>query len=624
MTPQAKPSYRGAKAEEKALFRMLDKASSIRNSGDIAQAERTFRKLMRKVGDKHELHYQLGLRALHNGVPQWAYEQISHAVELAPDVADYGMGLAKMLIRSGKHQQALIATEQVISRHPRHPQALENRAMILCEEGRLSDAVDAFSYALEVNPDSAGMHNNQGVSLRTLGRFEEALSAFDRSLELKPIEADVHFNRGLVLRHLGRDDDALASFDRALELRPEHVECLLQKALLLEEHSRLEEAEQCFLEARQLDPRHGWLTLAYARLRNRLKEDPGVVLKLLEGIDLPAPLNAERHLEMGLCYDRLQDGENAFAHFSKGKQIQSQLPANRSYDKRRILDQIRRLREVFLPEWIEGWTDFPLPSGAAPVFILGFPRSGTTLLDRILSGHPQVQVIEEQPILEHVFERLDRMGRKDPDSWSNIAAEQIVELRDEYLAARARYSDGAETGSIWIDKMPLRSIDAGLVYRLFPDARFIFALRHPCDVVLSCLMQNLELNDAMINFCDLGDAANLYDEVMSLWEQYERLLPLRVHYIRYEDVVEDTEKQARDVISFLGLDWHDSVLDHTKTARTKRILTPSYTQVTQPIYRDAKYRWLRYRRELAPVLSRLKTHAERFGYGSLEQVRSQV
>lgn len=599
---------------EKPLFELLDKAISIRRAGQNALAEKTFRKLVRKAGQRHGLHYRLGLRALQNGMREWAYAHFTQAVELAPTVSRYSIGLSNLFVRDGKHEQALAAIDKFLSNEENDPQALEHRGILLCQVGRLSDAVNAFNRALESEPDAASIHNNLGAALRGLGRFDDALAAFDRSLSINMEDADVHFNRGLVLRHLDRDAEALASFDRSLDLRPDHVEVLLQKGILLEDLNRLNDAAAVLQQARKLAPDYGWLALVEARLNNRLKADPQHVLATLASINLPGPLDAERHFEMGICYDRLQDSERAFEHFSMANRIQSVQPENKRFDKTAILARIRRLKEVFSPEWVADWSPGPETQQPAPVFMVGFPRSGTTLLDQILSGHPSIGVIEEQPILEQVLDKLERLGRTDPATWASLPTDQIVDLRHEYLSARARYADGGEADTLWVDKMPLRSVEIGLVHRLFPESCILFVVRHPCDVVLSCVMQNFELNDAMVNFWSLEDAAGLYDEVMVLWTQYEAVLPLRVHYVRYEDVVDDKEKQAREVLSFLGLEWHDSVLAHTETAKAKRIQTPSYRQVTQPIYRHARFRWLRYRDKLQPAMARLAPHIERFGY----------
>ena len=167
-----------------------------------------------------------------------------------------------------------------------------------------------------------------------------------------------------------------------------------------------------------------------------------------------------------------------------------------------------------------------------------------------------------------------------------------------------------------VDKLPLNTIKAGLIHRIFPQARFLFVQRHPCDCVLSCFMQNFKLNDAMVNFLDLADAAQVYDEVMTLWQQYQAVLPLRVHTVRYETLVEAFEETVTPILDFLGVGWDDGVQNYGETAlRRGKIDTPSYDQVTQPLYTRARGRWKRYRNHLQPVLPLLLPWARHFGYG---------
>jgi Sulfotransferase family len=159
-----------------------------------------------------------------------------------------------------------------------------------------------------------------------------------------------------------------------------------------------------------------------------------------------------------------------------------------------------------------------------------------------------------------------------------------------------------------------------LIWRVFPDAKFILAVRHPCDVCLSCFMQNFALNQAMATFYSLESTAALYAKVMGLWQQYVQKLPIRYHRIRYEDLVSNFEHETRRLLDFLEVGWDDAVLQHTEHARKRgTISTPSYHQVTQPIYQHAKYRWKRYAKQLESVMETLQPYIEYFGYEEQEK-----
>jgi hypothetical protein len=203
----------------------------------------------------------------------------------------------------------------------------------------------------------------------------------------------------------------------------------------------------------------------------------------------------------------------------------------------------------------------------------------------------------------------------DPDGLAELDPNRLAALRNAYFAELDKYIDPDNGSTMFIDKLPLNIVEAGLIYRVFPNARFLFVLRHPCDCVLSCYMQNFQLNDAMANFLDIADAARLYGDVMTLWQQYLSLLPMTVHTVRYESIIENFDETVSDVLNFLGLAWDDSVRNYAETARLReRINTPSYNQVTQPIYTRANGRWERYGEHLRPVLGDLLRWAEQFDY----------
>ena len=234
---------------------------------------------------------------------------------------------------------------------------------------------------------------------------------------------------------------------------------------------------------------------------------------------------------------------------------------------------VAALAEMLTPDYADGWVPAPQDERPAPVFLVGFPRSGTTLLDTLLMGHPDIHVLEERPLLQRAGEALGDFARL-----PGLGAAEIARLRALYFAELDAL-DPAARGKMVVDKLPLNILGAPLIHRLFPEAKLIFAERHPCDVVLSCFTQNFDINDAMANFLDLGDAARLYDLVMTFWTKARDILSLDVHVVRYEALVVDKEKEMRALIDFLGLPWDDKALDNPGTAIARGLIaTPSYAQ----------------------------------------------
>jgi hypothetical protein len=224
-------------------------------------------------------------------------------------------------------------------------------------------------------------------------------------------------------------------------------------------------------------------------------------------------------------------------------------------------------------------------------------------------GHPGIEVLEEEPTLMSAMVALGGF-----DAIPGATADQVKAARDAYFKT-ARSRTPLEPGKLLVDKNPLATNNLPIIRRLFPDARIILALRHPCDVVLSCYITNFKPNNAMASFLQLDTAAELYDLTFSYFEKARELLQPTVHTIVYENIVADRDRELRPLLDFLGLEWNDRVLDHESTARGRaHIKTASYAQVVEPIYTRSAGRWLNYRKHLEPVLPVLRPWVEKFGY----------
>jgi hypothetical protein len=332
--------------------------------------------------------------------------------------------------------------------------------------------------------------------------------------------------------------------------------------------------------------------------------------------------------EIATIQDRLGNYREAFRWFAEGNRMIAQSPQARGVDPEAFPRGVARLAERFSRQWVATWTP-PVRynpaehGGVTPVFLIGFPRSGTTLLDQVLNAHPALATLEEKPAVDAVKRALEARPQGYPpqgyppegypDVLASLGPEDIAALRQVYFAEVARHFPDAPNGIV-VDKMPLNIIDAGLIWRLFPEARVILALRHPCDVVLSGFMQAFRPNEAMVRFATLEGTAALYAEVMALWRRYAEILPLPVMATRYEDLVADFTGETRRILDFLGLPWDDAVLTYRERAKARAIATPSYHQVVQPIYARSVNRWRNYAEEMAPVLPLLRPFAEAFGY----------
>ena len=494
---------------------------------------------------------------------------------------------------------------------PEMPEALHLLGLCLLGAGDANRAVLLLRHASRLRPADVMLLHHLGIAAQETGDIPGALTALTRAAVLDPQEADVRLNLGVVSENGGDMAGAEQAYRDALRLAPRHADAAAYLSSILEQQNALDEAGMWNEVALGAEPRQPVANLTRAQLDLRGGRAAEAATRLRELLADPKLSPRNRALaagRLGAAYDRLGDPAAAWPQFTAAKQALKLAAAPQpegTYGQAAAARVHRHLEALLrMP---------PEASGAMPVFLVGFPRSGTTLLDQVLSGHPGIAVLEERDTLQDVLQAsvLDdtAIGR-----FLRLGAAGLEPYRRAYWERVAQFMPGRSAAALFVDKLPLNSMHMPLIHRLFPQARFIFALRDPRDVVLSCFMQSFDLNEAMRHFLSLEETARYYTAVMAVGADAGDGLGDRVHRIRYEDVVADTEGEARRLLKFLGLPWDAAVLDIQKTARGRRINTPSYSQVVEPIYTRATQRWKRYEAQLAPVLPVLAGFVDRFGY----------
>ncbi len=588
-------------------------------SGQLARAAALYEKVLHKQPDHPDALHLLGLIADKREDHERALDLITRAIALNGENAAYHNSLGTVLLALGRVDDAESSLRRALKLHPAYPEAHNNLGNALQELGRLDEAVSCYNRAVQFSPRYAEAHCNCGKALQLLGERQQAVAAFRLALELKPDYVKALRNLGDVLWELGELGEARVSFERALELDPEDADTCVAVAVFCERSSKLEEGLEMAERALRSNPGDVQAQVVAAKCERRLGKEQEALTRLealkLEHVDV---VGGEVALyELAALYDRTGNHERAYHFYTKANDLARESPLWKRVDKDRFPRMIEDLKTAFTSDWIESWTP-PVPyHGRQPVFLVGFPRSGTTLLDQILDAHPAVHTMEEKPALDVVKQRVRGMPGGYPHALAGMTEEEVARLRQTYFAEVASYMDGVPDG-ILVDKLPLNAMDAGLIYRLFPQAKLLLALRHPCDVVLSGFMQPFEPNPAMVQFGTLKDTASFYRAVMGLWRQYAAVLPLHVLASRYEDLVAEFETQTRRILDFLELPWNNSILEYAERAKGRRIATPSYHQVVQPIYSRSVSRWLNYRDPMAEVLPILRPYIDAFGYAGNE------
>ncbi len=579
-----------------------------------------------------------------------AIDSCFQALKADPNYAGAYDTMGRALNNMGRFEEAADAFRRAVIIRPDFAVAYDHLGHVYRAQGKMEEARDAFDHALMIDPDNASARYNLGTVMTVLGDLDGGMECLEKAREARPrhvptllnlaiayhtkgqlkvaadtyrdaIEVDpenpvLHLNLGLVHVEQRRSEEAERSLLRALELDEGLVQVYAELAALYEETNRLADMQAMLEKGLELDPGHARLNLEAAKAdRRQGRVEEGLArLRLLDPAALDPRLAEQVHYELGYLLDRAGEAGEAFGNFCEANRLASQTVRAREADPKRFLDMLDRLNGFFSTMDTGAWTPVPALEGERPVFMFGFPRSGTTLLDVVLDSHPGIATVEEQFTIMPVIDKLRQSPRGFPDQLAVLTEDDIAGLRHDYLDALAQFVPDGFDGVV-IDKMPIRTVHAGMLWRLFPDARFVFCLRHPCDVVLSNFMQHFTVSAAFANFYTLEESVRLYDKVMSLWHIYASKFPLQWHAVRYESLVDDMESEVRRVLEFLGVPWEPAVLDYTgRVAERGRINTNSYHQVAEPVYARASGRWRAYRAQLEPHMGLLAPHIERFGY----------
>ncbi len=632
----------------------LNEAITHHGAGRLTEAETIYRQILLDDPKNAEVLHRLGVVALQTDHLEAAQKLIEKAITCSPDFADAYCNLGIILKKQDKLTEAAKAYEAAIKLNPDMAEAYSNLGNILKDLGQFEDAVHIYAKALDLWPEFADAHSNLGTAYAELGRSREAILAFRRSLELEPDMPEVlanlgaalleagevlpaseilssavdlnpdliaaHCNLGAAFRELNQTDQAVIAFRRALEVSPDSVMALSMLAGLYENLNQLDLAQELALKVLETEPNHQTANLVLAKCERREKEFEAARDRL-EALDLScanSKLQAMVAKELANNYDRLGEYHRAFELFKVSNEGQAKEWQAREIDGAGYRAELDNLSDKFTAEWLESWSPAVAPDSrnknSAPVFLLGFPRSGTTLMDQILNAHPDIETLEERPILESVTDALSDHSEGYPGRLASLSASDIGDLRDIYFDALGQYVDAAVGKKMIIDKLPLNTARVGLIHRIFPDAKIVLALRHPCDCCISGFMQSFQPNAAMASFLELESAAELYAKIMGLWRQYTELLPIDYVQVRYEDMVADFEGEARRILEYLNLPWTDDILAYRQKMQGRRISTPSYHQVAEPIYQRSAYRWRNYEKHFEKVLPILKPYIRYFGY----------
>jgi len=561
-----------------------------------------------------------------------SYDQ---AIALRPDYADAFSNRGSVLQALGRHSEAVTSYERAIALKPNFPEALCNRGSALQELKRFDEAIASYNEAIALKSDFAESFNYRGMSFEKLGRLSEALASFETAIALKSDYAEAYGNRGIVLKELKRFDEALACYDKAIALKPDYPEAFnnrgivlrelecwdkavasLETALalkpdladaynnmgsLLQDIGQLQQAQEWYRQAIRLDPSLATVYANLADLKKFTQGDPdlaAIEALAAKSVGLTKTDRIQLDFALGKAYDDLKDYKRSFTHLLAGNAAKR---ATINYDEMATFALFDRIEAIFTHERVAQMSGHGNAS-CLPIFILGMPRSGTTLIEQIIASHPMVHGAGEVPLFQDIVSSMRGSDSRTvfyPELVPTLSAEAVREIGSRYIAGLCKLAPSAERIT---DKVVSNYYLLGLIHLALPEAKIIHSVRDPLDTCISCFSKLFAAEQN--HTYDLGELGRYYKRYERLMTHWHRVLPQQsILEVRYEDVIGDFEEQARRIIGYCGLPWDPRCLAFHRTNRPVR--TASATQVRQPIYTTAVGRWRLYEEYLKPLLQGL-------------------
>lgn len=577
------------------LAAQLQRAMRHYNANRHAAALAMLDDIDKEHGVLAEALHLRGLVLFAQGEKDEAIAMIEEAASFLPSHGGVAADLGALLAREGKFEDALVHFQKATDLAPHYGGAWSNLGGALFMLERYREAIPALQKAVELEPTLLDAQRNLGTALQHAQRHKAAVDVFYRALSIDPNDVGVHLALSGALYRAERHDTALHHAQNALELAPGALQAHLHIGNALASLGQIDKAAEHLLKpAAQMPAGLGALS-RLIHIRKTKPDSPEFTLlqKVLDRLDtFGADAQARIHFAAGKAYADLGDYDASFEHLGMGN---AHTAAEHSIDLKNHVEQVDRMTAVVTPALIKSLGDASGVTEIAPIFVCGMPRSGTTLMEQMLSRHSKVQAGGELNASRVAFGSVRRLiNHLEERDTQGITGEDVAQVGEFYAEAVRR--EGL-SGAIITDKLPINYMYVGLLSLALPKARFVIMQRHPLDCCLSNWMQDFGRNQPFsTQFDTLGTVYNQYRRISDHWAA---LLPDVTKVVPYEDLTRDPETTARAVLDHCGLGWEADVLDHTASSRP--VNTASIAQVRQPIYSSSVAKWRAYGPRLAPL-----------------------
>ena len=520
------------------------------------------------------------------------------AVKLQPALAEAHSNLGIALKAAGRSDEAVKSYRRAIRLKPGNASFHSNLGNALAEQGKPDEAIASLQRAVSLRPDFTDVHYNLGNILKNRGSLEQAADAYQKVLELRPGFEPAQNSLGNALTSLGRLQEAMDHYDAILAMQPASLDALCGKVLVLDKCGEFAAAFELMQPHLEVKSPHAVLAVTFAEMAhhyNKQEEAIGWLAHLLTKGEWSPQEQTRLHFAQGKLYDMTGRHNTAFEQFRAGHSLYVV-----DFDIEQYAALIDTLITTFNADSLRAFPHATQDT-ALPVFIIGMPRSGTTLVEQILASHPLVGGGGEREDINDLAVSIpDKTGSGGhyPAGIDALTQEQVDTFTTEYLE---RLRAAAPAALHITDKMPHNFMYLGLIQRLFPQARIIHCIRDPLDTCLSCYFQNFSGHHPYAH--DLSMLGKYYREYSRLMRHWETVLEIPMMNLHYEELVSNQEPVSRAIVEFCGLEWDDACLQFHKNQRA--ITTSSYDQVRQPMYTKSIGRWKSYEEHLDPLITAL-------------------
>lgn len=563
---------------------------ALRDMGRGEEAVEVFEQATNIRPKNHQAHCNKALAYQDMGQYEMASIAARYAVDFKDDYGPAYNALSSALVEIGEFHQAHYAAQRAVQLNPDDAESYMNLADVLYLAGSFDDGHAALKEALKRDPDNPRAYSKLSSIYERLDEADDALWAIDKAIELAP-ETPMFLARKASILHIANDiEPALAIADEALEKNPNLMPALITKAEILIAINDTDQARKVLDKAKEVDEDHPLIYFTLANITKFDSEDHPDLQKMLElensSFKMGSIFTASVYFALAKAYENLKQYEKAFDYLEKAnKEKRKTLP----FDENSQNTLFEKMKSDFTPEVIKEFTGKGYESDV-PVFIVGMPRSGTTLTEQIISSHPDVFGAGELP---DVMRTKRRVG--------DISADNIKEAGEVYVELASARDKSGDAKKI-TDKMPGNYLNIGLIATMLPNTKIIHCCRNAMDTCLSNYKQNFMVGQYWSY--DLKEMGEEYLRYLDLMEYWHEQFPGRILDVNYEDTVNNLEEQARKLIDYIGLEWDEACLEPHKQKRA--VLTASKAQVTQPVYKTSVEKWKRYEKQLQPLVEVLK------------------